>query len=354
MKLVYRRALPALFTAALTAGVVGVGAPALAAGEAPTGTFALNGTAVWAGQTVTLTQTALADDDIPVADISRVITWGDGTAAETAEAGSTSWTHTYAANGTFTVSVALNDGTVAGTGTLTPAAVAVTTPSGSLGWQKSTIYTNTYTSNQVTYDYMVEGTFTPSGMPASADEAWTEWGDGEYTLLKQDSTSATVPHYFVSGKYTPKVQFSNEFGKATARNATPLTVSYDRTAPKVAVKYPSSPNKASQWTTIRGTASDSQSGVDYVSLLVFKWNNASGYYIYNFDAKNWIKYTEQSLATLPAGIEDRASVTTTGTWASRSVAGLSKGWHLEIYPVALDKVANWSSEDYYVPVWLAS
>ncbi|MBU2663138.1 PKD domain-containing protein [Actinoplanes bogorensis] len=354
MKIVYRRALPALFTAALTAGVVGVGAPALAAGEAPTGTFALNGTAVWAGQTVTLTQTALADDDIPVEEISRVITWGDGTAAQTAEAGSTSWTHTYAANGTFTVSVALNDGTVAGTGTLASAAVSVTTPSGSLGWQKSTIYTNTYTSGGSTYDYLVEGVFAPSGMPATADEAWTEWGDGEYTLLKQDATATTVPHYFDQGTFTPKVQFSNEHGKATARNASTLNVLYDKTAPKVAIKYPSPPNKASLWSTIRGTASDSQSGMDYVSLIVLKWNNASGTYMYNFDAKSWIKYTGQPLSSMPSGIEDTPSVASNGTWASRPVTGLAKGWHLEIWPVALDKVANYSNPEYYVPVWLAS
>ncbi|MBM2617343.1 hypothetical protein JIG36_17450 [Actinoplanes sp. LDG1-06] len=355
MKLVHRRALPVLFTAALTAGVVGVGAPAFAAGEAPVGAYDLDSNAIWTGQTVTLTQTALTDDDTEAAAISRVINWGDGTAAQTAEAGTTSWTHTYAAAGSYTVAVTLNDGTVEGPGTLTPAAVGVTAAPGNLGWQKNLIYTNTYQGTDgAEHDYTVEGVFTPTGLPTTADEAWVAWGDSEHTLLAQQETSVTVPHYFGHGTFNPQVQLENEQGKATARNASTLTVNYDRTAPRVAVKFPASPNKASSWTTVRGTASDSQAGVDYVSLLTFKWKDGAGMYIYNFDTKSWIRYTGQPLSALPSGVEDRAPVTSSGTWASRSVAGLSKGWHLELWPMAIDKVANWSSEEYYVPVWLSS
>ncbi|MBL7254600.1 PKD domain-containing protein [Paractinoplanes lichenicola] len=345
--------MPALLTSVLTAGVVGLGAPAMAAGAAPTGTYALDSTAIWPGQTVTLTQSALADDDTEPAAIGRVINWGDGTAAQTAAAGETSWTHTYAAVGTFTVAVTLNDGTVEGPGTLTPAAVGVAAPTGNLGWQKSTIYTNTYVSGGVEHDYQVEGVFTPSALPATASQVWTEWGDGEFTLLREGSTSTQVPHYFEHGTFTPKVEFTNDKGKA-ARNASPLNVAYDKTAPRVAVKFPASPNKASSWTTVRGTASDAQAGVDYVSIILLKWTDAAGMYMYNFDTKKWFKYTGQALSSLPAGVEDRAPVTSAGAWASRSVAGLSKGWHFEIWPMAIDKVANWSSEDYFVPVWLAS
>ncbi|GAB2595654.1 hypothetical protein Aab01nite_25820 [Paractinoplanes abujensis] len=352
MKLVYRRALPALFAASLA---VGIASPALAAGEPPTGTYALNTNAVWAGQSVTLTQSALADDDTEPANISRVISWGDGTAAQTAEAGSTSWTHKYATTGSFTVSVTLNDGTVAGTGTLASATVAVTAPEGTLGWQKNPIYTNTYIgSDNLPHDYSVEGVFTPTGLPADTDEAWVNWPDNEFTLLRKGATAPTAPHYFTKGSFAPKVQLKNKFGEATERAATPLNVVYDKTAPKVAVKYPASPSKASSWTTVRGTASDAHAGVDYVSTLVLKWTDAKGMYIYNFQTKSWLRYTGQELDTLPDGIEDRAKVAANGTWATKPVAGLSKGWHLEIWPVAIDKVANWSNPKYYVPVWLAS
>lgn len=351
MKLVLRRALPALFAVSLA---VGLASPALAAGEAPTGTYALSTTSIWAGQTVTLTQSALEDDDVEPAEISRVIDWGDDTPAQTAEAGSTSWTHTYAAGGSFTVSVTLNDGTVEGTGTLESATVVVATATGTLGWQKNPIYTNTYKVDGKTYDYSVEGVFTPTGLPTDTAEAWVSWPDNEFTLMRKGAASPTVPHYFTAGTFAPKVELKNNSGQSVERTAVPLEVEYDRTKPTVAVKFPASPNKASSWTTIRGTASDAHAGVDYVSTVVFKWNDAKGMYIYDFRAKSWLRYTGQNSSQLPAGIEDRAPVAANGTWATRPVAGLAKGWHLEIWPVALDKAANWSNDTYYVPVWLAS
>lgn len=352
MKLVLRRALPALFAVSLA---VGLASPALAAGEAPTGTYALSSTSIWAGQTVTLTQSTLEDDDVEPAEISRVIDWGDDTPTQTAEAGSTSWTHTYAAAGSFTVSVTLNDGTVEGAGTLESATVVVATATGTLGWQKNPIYTNTYIgTDKLPHDYSVEGVFAPTGLPTDTAEAWVSWPDNEFTLLRKGAASPTVPHYFTKGTFAPKVELKNKSGQAVERTTVPLDVVYDKTAPKVAVKFPASPNKASSWTTIRGTASDAHAGVDYVSTIVLKWNNAKGMYIYNFQTKSWLRYTGQNLSQLPAEVEDRSSVAANGTWATRPVAGLAKGWHLEIWPVALDKVANWSSPDYYVPVWLAS
>ncbi len=82
--------------------------PGVADATAPTGTYALNTGTIWAGQTVTLTQQALADDVSPAAGIKRVVTWGDGSAPETLGAGTTA-THKYSAAGTYTVSVALTD-----------------------------------------------------------------------------------------------------------------------------------------------------------------------------------------------------------------------------------------------------
>jgi len=350
MKAVYRRGLPVLLTAALTAGAVGAGTPALAAGDAPTGTYKLDSNAIWTGQTVTLTESALTDDDTEAATVSRVITWGDG-ATQSAEAGSTSWTHTYATARTNTVSVTLSDGTVQGPGTLASASVAVTTPPGTLGWQKNSVYTGTDGSGR---PYLTEAVFAPTGMSTNATEAWTEWGDGEYTLLKEQASSTTVPHYFGPGTHTPQVQFGDSRGKANPRPATPLNVSIDSTSPTVALQWPASPNRAAAWPTVRGTAKDSQAGMDYVSLVLFKWNNASGDYVYNFGTKKWIKWTGQDFDQLPASVENIIPVTSTGTWTSKPVAGLAKGWHFEIWPIAIDKVGNFSNPEYYAPVWLAS
>jgi hypothetical protein len=46
---------------------------------APTGTFVLSSNALWTGQQLTLTQSALADAGNDVATITRVVSWGDGT-----------------------------------------------------------------------------------------------------------------------------------------------------------------------------------------------------------------------------------------------------------------------------------
>ncbi|WP_249999480.1 hypothetical protein [Actinoplanes sp. M2I2] len=351
MKLVYRRALPTLFATALTVGVVGLGAPALAAGAAPTGSYKLDSNAIWTGQTVTLTETALEDDDVENPAIERVISWGDGSPATTATPGETSWTHTYEAAATRTVSVALNDGTVAGAGTLAPATVAVTTPPGTLGWQRNKLFTSTDGDG---VPYLTEAIFTPKDLPTTDDTlAWTTWGDGEFSLLKEQASSTTVPHWFGTGTFTPRVQYENGQGKATARAASPLKVSVDKTAPKVSLKLPASPGKAGSWSTVRGSASDSESGPDVVSLVVYKWNNG-GDYVYNFGTKKWIKLTGRSWDELPASVENLAPVAANGTWASKPIAGLAKGWHFEIWPIAIDKVGNFSSTEYFFPVFLSS
>ncbi len=344
MKLAYRRGLPALFTVALAAGVVGVGTPALAAGEAPTGTFALDSTAIWTGQTVTLTQSALADDDTEPALVSRVINWGDGTAAQTAEAGTTSWTHTYAAVGTRTVTVTLNDGTVEGPGTLTPAAVAVTTPPGTLGWQKSQIYTGVVVRNGVEVEFKNSATFAPTGLPTNSTETWVDWNDDEFTLLSEGASSTTVPHYFLSGTHTPKVQMENAKGKATARNASPLTVSIDRGRPTSALTYPASPNKASSWKAIRGTGRDTQSGTDIAQVVAFKYNS-TGVFYYDFYSKKWVKAPADPNQDLPVTAGGLSKISSTGTW-SVPITGLSKGWKLEAWYWVFDQVGNISVDKY--------
>jgi 5'-nucleotidase len=85
----------------VTADTVFRSAPCKADSTAPTGTFTVAPTAVWAGQTVTVTVTA-TDDVTPAADIKKVVNWGDGTTDSSA-------THVYPAAGTFTPTVTLTD-----------------------------------------------------------------------------------------------------------------------------------------------------------------------------------------------------------------------------------------------------
>jgi hypothetical protein len=336
MRTVYRRGLPALLTVALTAGAVGAGTPALAAGDAPTGTFTLNVNAIWAGQQVKLTQETLTDDDVDPATVSRVINWGDGTTTSAA-AGETSWTHAYTTVKAYGVSVTLNDGEVEGPGTIAAPTVAVTTAPGTLGWQKSPVWTLP--------GYYGEAVFAPTNLPATADQAWTDWRDGEFTLLKQGATSTTAPHWYPTGNHTPSVQLENRNGKATPRFANPLSVQNDTTDPNSAFTWPAAGtrNASSSYKTLRGTGSDGQSGADIAEVFVVKYNATTLAY-WDFAKKNWIAITRED-QPIPATASGYSPVSASGTWAV-PVSGFSKGWQVDAYYWVYDKVGNYSADKY--------
>ncbi|MEU8815855.1 hypothetical protein [Actinoplanes sp. NPDC048796] len=317
----------------LAAGLVGTATPALAAGAAPVGSYTLDSLAIWPGQTVTLTETAFSDDDVTdPALLTRTINWGDNTTT-TAAAGETSWTHKYTAARSYPVAVQLSDGEAAGPGTFPQGStVAVTAPTGTYSWKNPTLWTYGSYSNLAVWN--------ASNVPANSDATWTSWGDGTRTLLR-DGTSTTVEHWFGPGTWRPQVQVKNEQGKATPTVAPPLSVLTDSTPPTVALTFPGSPNKASSWSTIRGTARDSQSGADLAAVFLWKYNTAGVEYFYNFGAKTWVRYTGQNLNALPDSVFGMSAVSAAGTW-SVPVKGLTKGWIIEPQYQAADKVGNWS------------
>ncbi len=333
MNIARRRVLPAaLLGLALTTAAVAVGGPASAAGEPPTGSYTLDSTAIWTGQRVMLTQGALADDDAAPEAISRTIAWGDGRTT-TAAAGETSWTHVYDADGTFPVTVALNDGDVAGTGTFAAgSAVTVGASGASYKWQKSPLWTTV--DPDTLESWKVPATWQASGLPAKATTRWTEWGDDETSLLSPAS-STSVTHYFGHGVHSPKVTLENKQGKAFPESSAALTVQYDTTLPAVSLTWPSNPNRASSWGTVRGKASDSQSGVDLVGVILWKTKGATEYY-FNFSTRTWVRYTG---GNPPASVIGVSSVTSAGVWQVPA-GGLAKGWRLEIGYFAMDKVGN--------------
>lgn len=140
MQLVRPRGVAALLAVAVTAGAGGWASPAAAAGVAPTGSYILNTTSIYAAQSVLLTQTSLADDTDPVDAITRVVDWGDGT-SQTVPAGTTKLRHAYAKTGSFTVTVQLTDaeGNTA-PGSLARAAVTVAATPGTFKLDRTTGY----------------------------------------------------------------------------------------------------------------------------------------------------------------------------------------------------------------------
>ncbi|MEU4239253.1 hypothetical protein [Actinoplanes sp. NPDC026619] len=328
MKLARRRSLPAIIGLALTAGAVSIASPAHAddpENTAPTASYTLDSGAIWAGQRVTLTESGLTDDTTAPAAITRSVNWGDGST----DAG---LTHTYASTGSYPVKVTLNDGTLDGAGVFTTGStVNVTASPGVYAWQQPTIYTYP--------GYQEQGTMFAAALPANT-RAWTAWTDGETSLLANNS-STTIRHWFGTGTWTPQITLQNGQGKATPRPAAPLTVLNDTTAPTASLTIPSSPNKASSWSTLRGRATDSESGIDVVGVQIWKWTSSTQWY-YNFDNRTWVKDTGQNL---PAAAQAQRPTDASGNWTA-PVAGLGKGYSIQVLIYTWDKVGN-LSDDYW-------
>ncbi|MEV6347721.1 ExeM/NucH family extracellular endonuclease [Actinoplanes sp. NPDC051851] len=182
---------------------------------APTGSYTVDTTAE-TGAAVTLTQSALSDDVSDASAISQVVNWGDGSAAETLAAGSTSVTHAYTVAGTYTVQVTVTD----------EAGNAVTVGAGSVVVSDPVTPTNPDTTSP-TAAYKVNATTLWPGQSVTLTETALSddvsaadkltrvisWGDGSTETLAAGKTTAT--HKFATaGSYSIKVTVTDEAGNA--------------------------------------------------------------------------------------------------------------------------------------------
>jgi 5'-nucleotidase len=183
-----------------------------------------------------------------------------------------------------------------------------------------------------------------SGVPATATRVWVDWGDGKTSLLGH--TNAATTHYYPVGSYAAKVTLENAQGKAAARSAGSYSAKIDVWKPATStLKVPSKPSKASSWKTVQGTAKDNQIGMDSVGVQLWKWTSTKDYY-YNFSTKKWVKYTPGKTKIPKAAVVWRG-VDSKGVWKV-GVAGLSKGYYLEVDYVALDRAGNANGWKYKV------
>ena len=237
------------------------------------------------------------------------------------------------------MTVALNDGQLDGPGTFPGgSSVTVATAGGSFTWRESTVYTYP--------KYQAPGVLLASGVPANATRVWTDWVDGETSLLGKGP--ATLAHWYPNGSWTPKITLQNAQGKASAGNAATLTVAEDTTAPWVTVDVPAAPNRAGSWSTISGRAGDGESGPDVVGVELWRFNGTTEYY-YDFAARRWVKDTG---GELPYSAQGLAGVDSGGSWRMPS-SGLVKGYTFEVWYSAWDKVGN-STEPAHTSYYLSS
>ncbi|WP_233625089.1 ExeM/NucH family extracellular endonuclease [Actinoplanes sp. ATCC 53533] len=298
-------------------------------GTAPTGTFTLDATAIWPGQTVKLTQTALADDVSAAAAIGRVITWGDGSAPQTLAAGATTATHTYQKVGSYQVSVALTDeaGNTAAAGFTGASKVDVTAQPGRYALNTKSIWASQSVKLSL------------SGV-GSADKVSVAWGDGAISTMSSNVTSAAHV-YPKAGTFTVKVTPFSKAGAGTPVTVGSVKVTKDTYKPVVTFNVPKNATKASSWSKITGTATDKGVGVARVRVKLIEQRSGKWYY---YTGRTWVKTTSKSKASAKAAVIT-VTPSAKGAW-SLGLKGVKKGT-LTVTYWGSDKVGNTSTGKSY-------
>ncbi|WP_328464788.1 ExeM/NucH family extracellular endonuclease [Actinoplanes sp. NBC_00393] len=291
---------------------------------APTGTYTLNTAALWPGQSVTLTQKAVAEDTT-----TRVINWGDGSAPQTLAAGATTATHAYAAAGSYQVAVTLTDAAGnSGAATFEGAStVVVAAQAGKFTLNPKVIWETESTDITVT------------GL-TGATELKVNWGDGVTTT--SPANSAAVSHaYAKPGFFQVKVTPVNPAGAGKTVTVGVVTVLMDLFGPDVRLTEPKQENLASSWRTVTGTSYDLGAGVATVEAQVIQERSGKWYY---FAGGKWAKATSERDAKAKAGVFSVAP-DAKGAWAF-GLPGVEKGT-LKISYRAEDKAGNTSLTKLY-------
>ena len=296
---------------------------------APTGTFALDATALWPGQTVTLSQTALADDVSEPAAIVRVVTWGDGSAPQTLAAGTTTATHTYAAVGSYPVSVALTDGAgnTAAAGFTGASTVVVSAQPGKYTLDKKSIWATQYV------------TLGLSGL-TGATKVTVAWGDGA-TSTTSPNVGSVAHAYGKAGTFKVAVTPYNAAGAGKPVTVGSVVVTKDTYKPVATLTVPKNPHKASSWTKLAGTATDKGVGVAKVQAKLIQQRSGKWYY---YTGSKWVKAASKSSASAKAKVFT-ATPNTRGAW-SLKLTGVKKGT-LTVTYWATDKVGNTATAKVY-------
>jgi 5'-nucleotidase len=313
----------------ITADTTPRSTPGVLDATAPTGTYALNTAAVWSGQSVTLTETALDDDVSDNSKITRVVNWGDGSAAQTLAAGATTATHTYAAAGSYQVTVTLTDEIGnSGAATFTGAStVVVTTQTGSFSLNTKSIWV----SQSVTLSV--------NSVPG-ASELSVNWGDG--TTTKTSANNAKVTHaYTKAGRFTVTVVPANAAGAGKTFPVGVVGVAKDVYKPTVRLTTPWYKEWRSSWKNVSGTVSDKGLGVASVKVKLIEERSGKWYY---YSAGKWTKAGSKRIASSKAAVLV-VTPDAKGNWRT-AISGVARG-KLQITYWATDKAGNSSTAVFY-------
>ncbi|BCY15043.1 PKD domain-containing protein [Actinoplanes sp. L3-i22] len=282
--------------------------------EAPTGTFGLNLTSIWVGQTVTVTQTEAqyADNKDADAAITRYIDFGDGTNT-TLTAGQSSIAHTYAKFGTFKIAETLTD--TAGNASAPIVKSVVVALPGRVSLTSHSVWPGQRFTAKVT------------SVPAGTLAFKLNWGDGWIDTFTGKNQNVTGYYYHykgsesvVTGTKQLLIQYRNKNGYSSWINAGSVSVKRDAWTPVVKITKPSSSNRVKSWSVVKGTVTDTGSGAPYAYVYLTR---VSGSKVYCFTAKKkWIRvYSDADYYSKCTAV---AAKVVSGKWSFK-VSGQAKG-----------------------------
>jgi 5'-nucleotidase len=294
---------------------------------APAGAFTVS----TSGQEATITQQSLSDDATPAASISRIVTWGDGSAAQTWSAGTT-LSHSYGSLGRFVPSIRLADASGNAANLTLKAAVFGDTvaPVGNYAvaptskafarWTKVSLSVLSLNDNY---------------SPAEFIERTVAWGDGSVETWPAGTPLAHM--YASGGTFTPAVVMVDEAGNSSRADLTPVAVTVDSTGPAVKIAAKKSARVA-KWRTVRGSVVDAGVGAAQVSLVAIE-KRGSRWFSYNAGTHKWIGAKSKAKAWKAA--KPALAVPAAGQWKV-GLAGLRKGT-LKLRVTGTDNLGNRSA-----------
>jgi hypothetical protein len=296
---------------------------------APQGSYS----STWDNNTgqATITQDSLSDNS-PVSGITRTVDWGEG--SPVAWPTGTTIMHTYAlTEHRYTPTVTLEDAANNVRVVDVPAIVIndTTAPTGTFANETATAWA-TFTHVTVSQT-AINDNWTPDGLITRS----VDWGDGTTTPW---TTGISLSHvYLTVGTFTPAVTITDEAHNPATIETSAVVVKADTIGPKVRLTLPTARHSVRAWKTLRGKATDGQTGIKTVSLKAVEKRGTS-WFGYNAATHTWVKASSKAKA-FSKSKAFRRTTDAQHRWTAR-LARLAKG--TLVYKVwAVDRVANRSA-----------
>jgi 5'-nucleotidase len=147
--------------------------------------------------------------------------------------------------------------------------------------------------------------------------------------------------YPTAGTFTVKVTPYNAAGAGTPVTLGTVKVTKDTTVPVVTLTVPKSPEKASSWSKITGTATDQGVGVARVRVKLIQQRDGKWF---SYTGSKWVQASSKSDASAKTAVITVIPAAG-GAW-SQSVSGVKKG-SLTVTYWGSDKVGNTATAKSY-------